>query len=118
MNLAYRTYRIVPTLSAVAAFLLAGSLLVGLFQSKPIAMSPEDEVRAAYFAVQYAAPVPSAVDAAGLRQLLGQLDPALASIADRISILAYSRDKYGFEMQVRHLAQPDRTYTLNNYGVR
>ena len=118
MNLTYRTYRIVPTLILAALFLLAGSLLVSRFQSKPTAMGPEEEVRAAYFAVQYATPVPPAVDAAGLRSMLGQLDPALAPIADRITVVSYARVKYGFEMLVRHQAQPDRTYTLNNYGVR
>jgi hypothetical protein len=118
MNLAYRTYRIFPTLIVIVLFLLAGSLLVGRFQSKPAVMGPEDEVRAVYFAVQYATPAPPDVDTAALRQMLGLLDPDLVPIADKITVVSYARSQYGVEMQVRHSGQPDRTFTLNNYGVR
>jgi hypothetical protein len=118
MSLAYRTYRVVPTLIAFAVFLLAGSLLVGLFQSKPVAMIPDDEVQAVYFAVHSASPTPAAVDVPALRRMLGQLDPALAAIADRITVLSYTRQQYGFDLQIQHLGRPGRTYLLDSHGIR
>ena len=118
MTLTYRTYRIVPTLIAFVLFLLVGSLLVGLFQAKPGTMSPEQEVQAVYFAAHYAYPVPPTMDVSLLRQMLGQLDPVLASIADRVTIVSYSRTTYGFEMQVQHAGLPGRTFLLTNHGVR
>jgi hypothetical protein len=113
-----RTYRIVPTVCAVVVFLALGSLGVRLFQSKPKAPTPQQEVQAVYYAMAWTEEAPGAFTTSDLRPILAQLDPGLIGIADRVTVVSYVKQKGGWQMEVRHSAQPGKTWTITPYGLR
>jgi len=112
-----RPYRPLPTILVVVAFLVAGNALVAWMQpDKAQPATPEEEMWLVYFALAHAGDPPDALDRETLRAALGRLDPAVEEVADRVSVLSYSTNQYGFVLEARHQGDP-RPYRITSYGL-
>jgi hypothetical protein len=111
-----RTYRLIPAILAVIAFLVVANLLLGWMVPEPPQPTPEDDMWLVYFAVVHAGDPPQELDDSGLRTLLGRLDPALEPLADRVTVRSYTRKKWGFELVASHDATSSE-YRITADGV-
>jgi hypothetical protein len=114
-----RTYRTVPALVAVVLFLAVGDcVLLAVLPSGPSeeGVPPEQEMWLVYFALMRQDEVPETLGADDLRRVLEALDPAVGEVADRVTIRSYTRDQYGFLLELEHSGD-GKTYRITSDGL-
>ncbi len=112
-----RTYRLAPTLIAVAIFLVIANVLLIFVMPEAPENTADDEAQLLYFAVVFEASPPSHIDQNELQRLLAKLDPDARDLADHFSVISYtSTDRSSFELQVRHHGNGN-VYNITINGV-
>jgi hypothetical protein len=114
-----RSYRTLPALVAVVLFLVVGDLILLAVLpggSAAAAVPPEQEMWLVYFALMRSGEPPATLGADDLRRLLAALDPAVAEVADRVTVRTYTRDQYDFVLEAEHSGD-GKTYRITSYGL-
>lgn len=111
-----RTYRLAPTVAAVALFLVAGNLLVLWSMPEEVVNTPEDDAWIVYYAVVFEPEPPANLTTSDLESLARRLDPSAAEAATRFTVVAYEGTEYGFRLRASHVDGEDFLITSNGVG--
>ena len=111
-----RTYRPLPAILGTIVFLVVANVLLAWILPGTPAAAAEDEMWLVYFAMAYAGDPPDQLDQIALGSILARLDPAAEPVADRVTVLSYSTNQYGFVLEARH-PNDAGTFRITSYGL-
>jgi hypothetical protein len=111
-----RRYRLVPTVVALAFFVVVGDLVLLALLPGAAPAAPKDEMWMVYYAVLRSGEVPAQLDDPILRGLLAALDPTAEEVAERVRVRSWEAREGGFSLEAEHTGD-GRLYRITNDGV-